>query len=122
MQDTTQGSGLLVTGDLIFSAKIAGTARSLGINMHVVGSAEMAREHVERSQPRCIIFDLGLASLSPEKMAEIVSLAAGVNVLAFGSHVDTARLQQARDAGCTDVMPRSRLSNELPALLERYCK
>jgi DNA-binding NarL/FixJ family response regulator len=122
MQAARQGSGLLVSGDLIFSTKISGTARALGIDMQVVGSAGSAREHVERSRPRCIIFDLSLPGLTQEAMAQIVQLSAGVNVLAYGSHVDTARLQQARDAGCTDVMPRSRLSNELPALLERYCQ
>jgi hypothetical protein len=54
-------------------------------------------------------------------MSEIVQIGAGSSVLAFGSHVDAARLQQARDAGCAEVMPRSRLSNELPALLQHHC-
>jgi CheY-like chemotaxis protein len=116
-----RGAGLLVTGDLIFSTKIAGTARALGIEMQVVSSAERARDRVRESKPRCIILDLGLSSLTQDTMSDIVRAAAGENVLAFGSHVDASRLQQARDAGCTDVMPRSRLSNELPALLQRYC-
>jgi len=43
-----------------------------------------------------------------------------VPVIAFGSHVDKARLDEARAAGCDEVMPRSRFSSELPALLRRY--
>ena len=33
--------------------------------------------------------------------------AAGVRVIAFGSHVDVARLKAARAAGCDEVLPRS---------------
>ena len=116
-----RSAGLLVSGDLIFSTKITGTARALGIDMQVAGSAQAAQERVRETHPHCVILDLGLSSLTHESMTEIVRAAAGASVLAFGSHVDAMRLQQARDAGCTDVMPRSRLSDELPALLQRYC-
>ena len=44
--------------------------------------------------------DLSVAGLTSELIREIVSAAAGNPVVAFGSHVDTARLQAARDAGC----------------------
>jgi hypothetical protein len=40
--------------------------------------------------------------------------------VAFGSHVDKARLDQARAAGCDEVLPRSKFSGELPELLRRY--
>jgi hypothetical protein len=42
--------------------------------------------------------------------------------VAFGSHVQTERLQAARDAGCTNVLPRSRFSASLPELLQQYCR
>ena len=37
-----------------------------------------------------------------------------------GSHVDKVRLNQARAAGCDEVLPRSKFSAELPDLLLRY--
>ena len=40
--------------------------------------------------------------------------------MAYGSHVDKARLDQARAAGCDEVLPRSKFSTELPDLLRRY--
>jgi hypothetical protein len=43
-------------------------------------------------------------------------------VIAFGSHVATARLQTARDAGCDEVLPRSRFSAELPELLRKHLR
>jgi hypothetical protein len=120
-ESSQHGAALLVTGDLIFSTKIVGTARLLGIDMHVASSADAALDRLPALQPRCVVLDLGLASLTQDKMAAIVQAVAGKSVLAFGSHVDTERLGQARDSGCTEVMPRSRLSNELPVLLRKYC-
>jgi DNA-binding NarL/FixJ family response regulator len=113
--------GLLVSSDLIFSTKITGTARAMGLEIEVVGSAESAVSRMSAAPPRCVLLDLGLTGLSTEQMQAIVRVAAGAPVLAFGSHVDTARFQQAADAGCTEVMPRSRLAATLPQLLQQYC-
>jgi hypothetical protein len=117
-----QVNAILLTNDLIFSTKISGTARAMGIAMQVVGSPNLVCERVQALRPGCVILDLAVTSLTPAVMSEIVRTSEGANVLAFGSHVDAVRLQQARDAGCTEVMPRSRLSSELPALLQRYCQ
>jgi len=38
-------------------------------------------------------------------------------LIAFGSHVDEARLAAARDAGYDRVLPNSRLNRELPDLV-----
>jgi len=43
-----------------------------------------------------------------------------VPTVAYGSHVDKARLDAARAAGCDEVLPRSKFSAELPDLLRRY--
>ncbi len=59
-----------------------------------------------------------VSSASIEKYREIAPT--GTPFLAFGSHVDTQALADASAAGCDPVMPRSRFSNELPALIRRY--
>jgi hypothetical protein len=118
--EDSQNAGLLVTGDLIFSTKITGTARALGLEVEVMGAAGSVVDRVRCVSPRCTFLDLSVVGLTSELICEIVSAASGSPVLAFGSHVDTTRLQAARDAGCTEVMPRSRLSSELPALLQQY--
>jgi hypothetical protein len=63
---------------------------------------------------------LGLVSLASDQIRTIVQAAAGRPVFAFGSHVDVARLEDARAAGCTEVLPRSRFAATLPQLLMRY--
>ena len=113
-------TGLLVTGDLLFSTKITGTAAVLGGAIQAVASANAALDRLRRGGVRCVVLDLGLSSLTDVAMECIVSASAPATVLAYGSHVDAHRLDAARRAGCTEVMPRSRLSAELPDLLRKY--
>ena len=39
-------------------------------------------------------------------------------IIGYGSHVDTATLKAARDAGCDVVLPRSKFVEELAHLLQ----
>ena len=117
---------LLVSRDLFFISKVTGTASSLGIDMQVAGEAQSAAQLANTASFQSIFIDLADAGLDvAEFFAGLNPARAGsglpVPVIAFGSHVATARLQQARDAGCTDVMPRSRFSASLPDLLQKYC-
>jgi hypothetical protein len=41
-------------------------------------------------------------------------------VVAYGSHVDTATLRAAREAGCDVVLPRSKFVEELPTALPTW--
>jgi CheY-like chemotaxis protein len=114
-------TALLISRDLFFTSRITGTASALGIEVQVVGDAQSAAEQVRACSYRCIFIDLADAGL------DIGVFFAGLKggwhppVIAFGSHVATARLQAAREAGCDEVMPRSRFSTSLPELLRRYC-
>lgn len=115
-------TGLVLTRDLLFSTKITGTARALGLDMQVVASVDDLKRRLQDSACGCILIDLSLADVS---VADVVEAAGKCNegrpaLIAFGSHVDTARLQQAEAAGCDEVMPRSRFVATLPELLGQY--
>jgi uncharacterized membrane protein len=70
-----------------------------------VRSAAALAERCTTGAVTAVIVDLS----RPDALAAIeVASAAGVGVTAFGSHVDEAMLAAARDAGATDVVPRSR--------------
>ena len=115
-------AGLLISRDLIFISKVTGTARALGTQVLTAGNAALALTMIEQWAPKAVFLDL--AAGEPAGMAAILAYRqaapAGCTFLAFGSHVDTAALAAAKDAGCDPVMPRSRFSNELPALIQRY--
>jgi CheY-like chemotaxis protein len=124
MSMTASSSGstaLLISRELFFTSKVTGTASSLGIDVHVVGDAQAAAAQVRARDYRCIFVDLADAGLDLGAFFAGLKQGSHPPVIAFGSHVATARLQAAREAGCDEVMPRSRFSASLPELLMRFC-
>jgi CheY-like chemotaxis protein len=114
-------TALLISRDLFFTSKVTGTASALGVDVQVVGDAHSAAEQVGASDYRCIFIDLADIGLDVGAFFEALKGGLHPPVIAFGSHVATARLQAAREAGCDEVMPRSRFSSSLQDLLTRYC-
>ena len=115
----TSPDGLLLTRDLMFTSKITSTAASLGLRIEVVGTVEQLNLRVADAAPRVVFLDLSLTDIDLVQIVTALPIAARPQVIAFGSHVDEARLNAARDAGCDDVMPRSKFSSTLPELLQR---
>ena len=115
-------AGLLLSRDLIFTSKITGTAAALGHRVVVVGGVALARAMLERWTPTVVFVDLGAGDLvGSTALLQYKEVAPpGTPFVAFGSHVDTEALAQAKAAGCDPVMPRSRFTVELPALVRRY--
>lgn len=114
-------AGLLLCRDLFFTSKVVGTAQMLGHRVVVVGGADLALAHLRAWSPRVVFVDLAAGDLvtSPRLLQYIEAAPPGTPFVAFGSHVDTARLAEARAAGCDPVLPRSRFTAELPALIRR---
>ena len=112
--------GLLISRDLLFTSKVTGTASELGLTVQTVFDGPSAVARIAAEKVPAVFVDLAAPGLDlPGFMA---ALPAGnpPAVIAFGSHVATAILQAAREAGCADVLPRSRFSAELPEILRRY--
>ena len=114
--------GLLLSRDLIFTSKITGTAAALGYRVIVVGDEAKARELLEEGTIRVVFVDLAAGNLvGSTALLQYQEVASpGTPFVAFGSHVDTEALANARAAGCDPVLPRSRFTVELPALIQRY--
>lgn len=119
---STERVGILVSRDLMFTTKVTSTARSLSARVLVAGDATLAASMITQWSPSVVLIDLNAGpAATPEAIVAYRSAMAGVGaIVAFGSHVDTAALAAASAAGCDEVMPRSKFSAELPALLERH--
>jgi CheY-like chemotaxis protein len=113
---------ILLSRDLIFTSKVTGTARMLGHRVLVAGDIASATALITESQPRVVFVDLAAGDLvQPPALLALRKLAAPATpFVAFGAHVDTAALDTARAIGCDPVLPRSRFSAELPALISRF--
>ncbi len=122
MTTTEPSVGLLISQDLFFSSKVTGTARELGLTVESKGNLRKALSKVAEGQYGCLILDLAMPGVV---VADVIAATKSLpdedrpKVIAFCSHVHTARLEEARQAGCDDVMPRSKFSATLPELLKR---
>jgi CheY-like chemotaxis protein len=111
-----------VSRDLIFTAKVTGTAGDMGYRMRLAGDPATARMLIQELQPQLILVDLTAGDLAtPQALEDYRQLAGPTTwLVAVGPHVDAERLAAARAAGCQLGLPRSKFSADLPALLRRW--
>jgi CheY-like chemotaxis protein len=114
--------GLLLCDDLIFTSRITGTARDLGLTVKAASSSQKLRDLAMAQSPACVILDLGNPGLVIEDLVTALreECRPMPRVVAYGSHVDTATLRRAREAGCDPVLPRSKFVEELPQALRQW--
>jgi hypothetical protein len=88
----------------------------------VAGNAAIASAMMAKWTPTVVFVDLAAGDLvAPESLVKYREITGpSTAFVAFGSHVDVQALQDAAKAGCDPVMPRSRFTIELPALIRRY--
>ena len=103
--------------DLIFETKITSTARALGIGATVVRSVNELATLLNQSTIRLLIVDLNTAGPAAFDAIRSAKKHPGNRVLAFVSHVDADLAALATLAGADEVLPRSRFTAQLPALL-----
>jgi CheY-like chemotaxis protein len=111
--------GLLLCDDLIFTSKVTGTAKALGLTVRVARTPAVLVEMARQSSPGCVIVDLHHPQLDlPGLLRELREACPKMpRVVGYGSHVEAETLRAAREAGCDPVWPRSKFVEELPAAL-----
>jgi CheY-like chemotaxis protein len=111
--------GYLLSDDLIFTSRITGTARALGLDMQTARSPSQLTALLAARVPQCILIDLHNPGLSPGDLLRDLPQCRPF-VVGYGSHVDTATLQAARAAGFDLVLPRSKFVDELAKSLPEW--
>jgi DNA-binding NarL/FixJ family response regulator len=115
--------GLLLCDDLIFVSRVSGTAKALGLTLRSVKIVGDLLHLARQTPPRCVIIDLHAPALVIEELVtELAALQPKPFIVGYGSHVDTATLKKAREAGCDLVWPRSKFVEELPTALGVWFK
>ncbi|MGH8337045.1 MAG: hypothetical protein ACRETL_09560 [Gammaproteobacteria bacterium] len=74
---------------------------------------------LEKQQAKLVVVDLNARQSPMETIAAVRSHQTKIRVIAFFSHVQTELATQAHDAGCTEVMPRSKFTKGLAALFSQ---
>ena len=111
---------LAVVDDLLFGSKLRSAAGAAGSSIVFVRKPGDLLGAMRQHHPDVVVFDLDRDALDPiGGIGQIRSApeGSGARLVGFASHVHTERLQQARQAGCDQVMSRSAFVAALPGLL-----
>jgi hypothetical protein len=97
--------------DLMDRSKVSSAAAAAGIEVTVVRSPTAVAAEVAAGTVDAVVVDLGRADAIEAVAAAAAATAAagsgGARVIAYGSHVDTERLDAAARAGADPVLARS---------------
>lgn len=114
---------LAVIDDLFFVGKLTGTAKQVGATLQTTTAASFSLDALRRQKPALIIFDLNATSASALDLIRQLKAdpeLAATPLVGFFSHVQVELMRAAQDAGCDEVMPRSKFTAILPDLLRRF--
>jgi nucleoside-diphosphate-sugar epimerase len=95
-----------IVSDLMLASRVSESLKAAGHEVSVVPKLP------DPLEAEAIVCDLDTADLD-------AVAAAPVPTLGFYSHVDVGTRQRAEAAGIQTVVPRSRMSRELPQLVDR---
>jgi CheY-like chemotaxis protein len=106
--------------DIFFAAKIRATAEHLGTRVHFSRDLQSIINAARETKAALIIVDLHATRFDPLALAHTLKADPHLNdikLLGFFSHVQTALMQQAQEAGYDRVLPRSAFTARLAEIL-----
>jgi DNA-binding NarL/FixJ family response regulator len=130
-QGDRMGIVLALVDDIFFQARISATAKQVGVELKMFGAVEAlvaAAVPVDVSPSntakKCelIVIDLNARADAIGALERLRDAGNQTPIVAFLSHVQTELAERARAAGCAEVMPRSKFTQDLAAILGRAKK
>lgn len=116
MNSTNSGQVWFLSGDLMFASRVSAAAQQAGLAFKLSGQLP-AQQADPQDTPGWFILDLATrGSLLPGVYHEAVQRFPAARWIAYGPHVQTERLQAAKDAGIPTVLTRGQFNAQLPNL------
>jgi CheY-like chemotaxis protein len=106
--------------DLFFVAKVRETAKHTGVTLETASTGDALLQAAAASPAALILVDLNARQGALEAVERLCAHNGQGNprrVIAFLSHVQTDLAERARAAGCAEVMPRSKFTQNLAEIL-----
>jgi DNA-binding NarL/FixJ family response regulator len=110
------GRVVALMDDIFFQMKVAETAKHLGIEFKVAANTDALLGLLE-PRPQLVIVDLNARNQPIDAIVRLRAASKDIRVVAFLSHVQRELAEQARNAGCDEVMPRSSFTQNLAEIL-----
>lgn len=112
------GQAVALVDDLFFIAKMQETARQVRAELRTVSTGAALVQAAAEASVKVIIVDLNARAGSMEALEELKTSGNQKPTIAFLSHVQTELAERARALGCAQVMPRSKFTENLAAILQ----
>jgi CheY-like chemotaxis protein len=106
---------LALVDDIFFQAKLLETAKQVGLELKCVTTSDELNRQIQDQAPDLVIIDLNARAGGVEALEKLPP-GNPVRVIAFLSHVQVELAERARRAGCSDVMPRSKFTQNLASI------
>ena len=114
--------------DLFFLAKVHETAKHTGVTLETAANGEQLLKAAAESPAALVLVDLNARQGALDAVEQLCAANGAASsaangpgnprrVIAFLSHVQMDLAERARAAGCTDVMPRSKFTQNLAEIL-----
>ena len=110
--------------DIFFLAKVHETAKHTGVTLETAATGEQLLKAAAASPAALILVDLNARQGALDAVEHLCAANGAADgqaklrrVIAFLSHVQTDLAERARAAGCQDVMPRSKFTQNLAEIL-----
>jgi CheY-like chemotaxis protein len=117
------GRVVALVDDLFFQSKLAETARHLGVELKTVATGEALVDEALRpadgAAPALVVVDLNARQGPLEALERLHAAKYPKPVVAFLSHVQVELAERARAAGCQQVLPRSKFTQDLASILSQ---
>lgn len=105
--------------DLFFQAKLLETAKQVGVQVRACTTPDALEAEIARSAPRLVVIDLNARAQPFTALERMHASGSEIPLIAFLSHVQVDLAERARAAGCREVMPRSKFTQNLATILAR---
>jgi DNA-binding NarL/FixJ family response regulator len=106
--------------DLFFLAKVHETAKHTGVTLETAATGEQLLKAAAANPAALILVDLNAKQGPLDAVLQLCARNGKDSprrVIAFLSHVQTDLAERARAAGCSEVMPRSKFTQNLAEIL-----
>lgn len=112
------GRVVALVDDLFFQAKMLETAKHVGVQLECMATGEALVERVRHDPPALVVVDLN-ARCGGLDAVERLGPGNQPPVIAFLSHMQVELAERARLAGCREVMPRSKFTQNLASIFSQ---
>ena len=108
---------LALIDDLFFQAKLLETAKQLGVDVSTCQTPDALDQEIAKAAPKLVLIDLNARANPLDAVSRVRARA--IPLIGFLSHVEVDLAERARQAGCREVLPRSKFTANLATILRR---